>query len=303
MDDGLAKLTALALLALPSVASAWGYPTPGPIYFGSRTDYVEAWASTDSDGYGGVCPTFWDVGQYEAVVTAQAFVCGLAGVGGQFQSGADYSGRVAIYQGAPGRGEWCLDVSARKDFKFLSTDTGTAWGGIRCVPYTHFAGYDPASGEVHVYTAEAAANTWYRLASIRFVSTFMGFEGALDGGGEKPHVGPHSGNEFAHVRSQAAGQAAADTRWVRGTAYRWGEPPSGSYRAGRFHWSQYQQDATTRMIPIAQGICFLAGVSGKFRGYGEHVEVVARDDGYWHLTGASQQSEVQGWADCFSYDG
>lgn len=287
--------------ALPSIAGAYGYPS-GPVYFGSRTDYIDASVATNSDGWGDVIPTFLDAG-YEIAATTQTFVCGLAGIGGQFESGGDYPAYVALY--AINGEVWYLRVQGRGTSGFLNTHTdhGSAWGGIRCVPFTHFAGYDPTRA-VQVTTADAGPNSSSSLLPYRFVTTFMGFFGALDGGGEKATVEQGPGN-IARVRYDAAGQAARDGVVASGASYNWGEPPNGSYRSykSRFHWDQYQQEPTTRLIPVDQGVCFLAGVSGKFRGYGEHVEVVEMADGYWHLTGASQQSEVQGWAECFRYDG
>lgn len=46
------------------------------------------------------------------------------------------------------------------------------------------------------------------------------------------------------------------------------------------------------MIKQEAGFCYLASVTGQFRGYGEEVRVFVSGDGWWYLDGKSAKSGV-----------
>jgi hypothetical protein len=64
-----------------------------------------------------------------------------------------------------------------------------------------------------------------------------------------------------------------------------------------FNWDQSQQPNPTVMIPQNQGLCWLTRVVGHYAGAGEQVYVTG-SNGYWVLTGSSQQNNVGGSATC-----
>src|SRR4029079_5669736 len=47
-----------------------------------------------------------------------------------------------------------------------------------------------------------------------------------------------------------------------------------------------------KMIPADEGICEISLIKGAFAGGGEVVKIEKRDDGYFWLTGQSQQAEL-----------
>jgi hypothetical protein len=66
-----------------------------------------------------------------------------------------------------------------------------------------------------------------------------------------------------------------------------------------YAWNQYQGFPTV-MMPVSEGICFLQGVTGKFRGGGENVWV--RNNGSnWELNGTSLQQDVSARAMCVPF--
>jgi hypothetical protein len=67
----------------------------------------------------------------------------------------------------------------------------------------------------------------------------------------------------------------------------------------RYLWTQ--SDPPVRMIPMNQGFCFLMGISGKFKGFGEAVRIYPQN-GYWMLGGTSMQKGVYGRASCVTTD-
>ena len=66
-----------------------------------------------------------------------------------------------------------------------------------------------------------------------------------------------------------------------------------------YQWNQYQGHVTV-MWPVSQGVCYLTGMGGAFSGTGENVHLEI-DNGYWVLTGASQQNSVSATASCVSW--
>lgn len=63
-------------------------------------------------------------------------------------------------------------------------------------------------------------------------------------------------------------------------------------------WRQ-GQDAR-KLIPVAEGICYLTAVSGEFEGHREVVRIVERGD-YWYLEGDSNQDNVRAEAACWRF--
>jgi hypothetical protein len=51
------------------------------------------------------------------------------------------------------------------------------------------------------------------------------------------------------------------------------------------------------MTRVDRSVCFLTLVAGYFKGQGEIVEVVQKDN-YWYLQGASAQADVRARAIC-----
>jgi hypothetical protein len=73
-------------------------------------------------------------------------------------------------------------------------------------------------------------------------------------------------------------------------------PPQGVFYAS---WNQYQGFPAV-LLPASQGICFLQGVTGNFRGGGEGVWV--RNNGTkWVLDGISRQQNVSARAMCVPF--
>ncbi|HEX3344462.1 MAG TPA: hypothetical protein VHS09_07800 [Polyangiaceae bacterium] len=71
---------------------------------------------------------------------------------------------------------------------------------------------------------------------------------------------------------------------------------SAALTTGSFEWDQNLGHVTV-MWPVSEGMCFLTGMSGHYQGTGENIHIEI-DNGYWVLTGASQQQSVAGWATC-----
>jgi hypothetical protein len=74
------------------------------------------------------------------------------------------------------------------------------------------------------------------------------------------------------------------------------EQTSAPLTTATFEWDQNLGHVTV-MWPVTEGMCMLTGVGGDFQGNGENVHIEV-DDGYWVLTGASQQNSVTGYALC-----
>jgi hypothetical protein len=70
------------------------------------------------------------------------------------------------------------------------------------------------------------------------------------------------------------------------------KPALFSSEVDEYRWSQ--REPPVKMLHKHQGICYLAGIGGMFRGYGERIAVQLKEDGYWYLEGSSAQPEL--WA-------
>lgn len=71
-----------------------------------------------------------------------------------------------------------------------------------------------------------------------------------------------------------------------------------SYNSQLYTWIQGTV-GPVKMKDTANWFCSLTRVTGAFRGGGEQIRVFANSDGFWYLTGASQQSGVAGDARCW----
>ncbi|MGD0524005.1 MAG: hypothetical protein ABSE49_02610 [Polyangiaceae bacterium] len=74
------------------------------------------------------------------------------------------------------------------------------------------------------------------------------------------------------------------------------EQTSAPLTTATYEWDQNLGHVTV-MWPVTEGMCFITGVGGDFQGTGENVHIEL-DNGYWVLTGASQQNSVTGYALC-----
>lgn len=63
-------------------------------------------------------------------------------------------------------------------------------------------------------------------------------------------------------------------------------------------WDQNVSKAPVKMGPVATTVAFLTCVRGEFEGYGEMVEIVKGNDGYWYLQGKSNKDNVMAKARC-----
>jgi hypothetical protein len=91
-------------------------------------------------------------------------------------------------------------------------------------------------------------------------------------------------------RWQLSGQAPDSYVVAKALTLRDFDPELFSDNVKEFTWTKGQEPV--RMLKAEEGICFLSGVSGALRGYGEHVRVRLADDGYWYLEGTSAQPEL-----------
>ncbi|NOU52993.1 hypothetical protein HG263_21045 [Pseudoalteromonas sp. JBTF-M23] len=60
-----------------------------------------------------------------------------------------------------------------------------------------------------------------------------------------------------------------------------------------------QGEGTKTLAPTATNVCYLTRIAGKFKGYGESVSL-SKSNGYWQLSGSSQQRDVTATATCTS---
>jgi hypothetical protein len=112
--------------------------------------------------------------------------------------------------------------------------------------------------------------------------------------------------EYARVRGSATSGSPTGNTWIleahtlsadytawaamcafTGTTMRYG---------GRFYFRTTQ--GPVRMTSASNSVCMLNSISGKFRGFGESVHIVRRNDGFWWLEGFSQQGELRAEAEC-----
>jgi WD40 repeat protein len=120
---------------------------------------------------------------------------------------------------------------------------------------------------------------------ISILSTVLG---NFAGKGDKLEVGPASDGRW-----QLGGQT---TEWVVGKAITLHDFSAELFSddVREYRWSQGQP--AVKMLKRDEGICYLAGVGGTMRGYGEQVRVQLADDGFWYLEGKTAQAELSGKA-------
>jgi hypothetical protein len=114
----------------------------------------------------------------------------------------------------------------------------------------------------------------------RITGRFMGW-------GEWLRIYESGGYWYLHGGSQQK-DVAASARCVK--------LPTGASYSGEYTWHQGQ--IPTYMGSTTNRACALTSVAGKFRGWGEMVEIIP-SGGSWYLQGTSQQQDVQAQSRCF----
>ncbi|MFO0795765.1 MAG: hypothetical protein U0586_17070 [Candidatus Brocadiaceae bacterium] len=149
---------------------------------------------------------------------------------------------------------------------------------------------------------QSSTFTWYQgqdpvrmLRSYNSVCFLTAMGGKFEGSGEVIRIAEYSNEWNLEGGASKQKDVAASARCIVGL---YSAPLEVS---GVFNWHQ-ANNAPTRMMPIADNICFLTEISGRFHGAGEAVQIVW-DDGYWWLTGRSRQKDVRANAICIKRGG
>lgn len=136
-----------------------------------------------------------------------------------------------------------------------------------------------------------------------------GISGALSGADDSTGISASSSsfNGYQSVEIQVSRPGGALTAYTQcvnlgKTRYQLALSPSpGAPGTDRgYRWSQGA--LAVPLLPVSQGICYLTGIQGNFRGAGESVQIT-QSGGSWLLSGASMQTGVRAEARCLSYDG
>lgn len=143
-----------------------------------------------------------------------------------------------------------------------------------------------------VFSWSQGQNPTYMMDSNDGVCFLRSVQGKFEGRGESVQVYLDSNQWFLGGTSRAVG--------VRGqaTCVSWAEV--GATREnldGPYYWRQRQ--AGVRMTPVDSSVCFLSGVSGKFEGSGEFLQIY-NDNVNWRLGGASLQQGLNARAYCIN---
>jgi hypothetical protein len=212
--------------------------------------------------------------------------CFLSRVAGNFdQQAAKVDVRVM------NDGDWTLDDASP------AYDVGAS---ARCVTWSEIGATleaelslpfeNQAAGEA------SASKAMWDERSFCYVS---GLQGTLRGRGESVDIEPHDGR-FGLVVQNRAGRGGHATVARAHCVYQ-GQPRPVTYvggdpaRSGLYEWRQ--GEAPVRMAPTAEAVCFLTGISGKFTGFDESVEIT-QSGGDWYLFGASGHADVRASARC-----
>jgi hypothetical protein len=128
-----------------------------------------------------------------------------------------------------------------------------------------------------------------------------GVSGVFDGAGEFSWILAHESKEETPDPS---------VNWMRVVSNSWdgcvsGRPmcvaiQPGLYQPVSIH-DVKQGQPDERMIPADEGVCFLSGMSGKFRGGGEEIGIYVDDQGWRTLYVRSNQEDVRAKAVCVRY--
>lgn len=152
-----------------------------------------------------------------------------------------------------------------------------------CIPRAYF-GQTLAFSEHNWRWGDATEDLGPAHQRVCFLS---GMEGKFEGSGEYVRTYVANGRWYLGGGSQqpspadmAASAVCMNTGWL----------------AGPFHWAQGQ--TAVKMASAVEWACGLSRVTGKFEGAGEKVRTPVLGDGWWYLTGTSQQSGVGGSAYC-----
>ncbi|AKJ07128.1 Hypothetical protein AA314_08754 [Archangium gephyra] len=114
--------------------------------------------------------------------------------------------------------------------------------------------------------------------------------GNFAGGGESIHAFTTGGSWYLGGSSMQEGVgASAQCAYV----------PYGTYSDESYWWQHTSPNYPIYMGSATNRVCFLTGISGGFRGWGEWVHVYV-SGGSWYLSGNSQQTGVAARARCVS---
>jgi hypothetical protein len=236
----------------------------------------------------------WTNGGAEVALgfTAQQGLCYLTEVSGAFRGWGD-GVRLRTWND----GTWHLGGAA-----------GSGWmqAGARCVSnkemFNDTAGYLTTYSASYTYPScpwgiacpAGSGGTVVQLQSTAgSVCTLSAVNGEFNGNGEGAVVRQNNnGNWELYVFSHSGAGVSATATCMQGYghAYPWqtdswtqGNPPT---------WELYPPGA----------FCNLSGLAGRFRGWGEGVEIQQATNGssqQWQLTGWSQQSGITGYSECW----
>jgi hypothetical protein len=233
-----------------------------------------------------------------ALVPASDAFCYLTGLGGKFIGEGEHVS-VTIHDD----GWWYLDGSSgQQDVHGMAACA--RWGDFAATPernysllYTAAAWDDSAAGPLWPHEHQAAAVPMWDRNSFCMLT---GFKGALNGPGEHVYINPGAPDFVLDVDNWVGSWIYTGTTGyancaylgqVGEVAYVGGDPSS----LGQYYWNQGDYQVT--MARTDEAICFLTGITGRFMGIGEEVEI-AEDRGFWVLRGKSGQNSVGARARC-----
>lgn len=178
-----------------------------------------------------------------------------------------------------GVGEW-ISIHQDDDNDWYLEGTGVKHvaGKAVCVATELRKQFEPETTVVHWTPGHKPIKMIHKSEGFCFLSRV---KGNFAGGGEqvRVHINPDDGFWYLTGHSQQPLAASATAmRLKKGSRLR--------LQFAEYRWTPARQPI--RMISTQEGFCFISAVGGKFAGYGEHVDVVTKD-GFWHLTGGSQQ--------------
>lgn len=126
-------------------------------------------------------------------------------------------------------------------------------------------------------------------SSAQWFCGIFSIQGKFEGNGEKVEI-----NVSPEKQWYVTGQSAQRDIQIQAFCFPY---PSASNGLQFFAWAQGQ--SPVNMGSDRNRLCALASVTGKFEGFGESVEVFAKD-GSWWLSGTSQQKHVAATAACIN---
>lgn len=170
----------------------------------------------------------------------------------------------------------------------------------RCVTWASFYGIgtpvinNPAGTSVESVNGVASQMP---LAFPRQFTILSGVSGKFQGGGETAQVWapPSKLNEW-----RVGASSLQRDHPVRTQAISISLGTSGNVRVLR-HATWGQGEGPIELLGASAGVCYLAGMEGRFEGGGEAVRIT-EEGGRWLLHGMSSQEGVRAYAYCLAYD-